>query len=210
MKFARNAAMIGMVLMGALAWAVGLAAPSNPGAGPGSLYQDVNKCKDCHDQDSTGNQWRKWQEEKHSKAYQTLANDKAKKLALSKGIKTSPQAADQCLKCHVTAFGVPKERLDDGFSIKPGVQCDTCHGPGSGHINARAAAAYEAEFGDDPFGPPGKGKSPPYIALPKGEVQFPDQKACEKCHNTDSPSFKSFNYDEEKKKNQHLDPRKKK
>lgn len=48
---------------------------------------------------------------------------------------------DQCAACHVTGFSV-----DTGTWLENGVQCETCHGPGSAHLEAvRSRTATPAE-----------------------------------------------------------------
>lgn len=49
-------------------------------------YVGVQQCKVCHNKPSTGAQYTKWTEMKHSKAYETLKSDKAKELAQKRGI----------------------------------------------------------------------------------------------------------------------------
>lgn len=169
-----------------------------------SKYVGVEMCKDCHDQDFTGNQYTKWTQIKHSKTYKVLDSDTALKLGKTLGV-DEPKKSDKCLKCHVTAFGQPKEKLGEDFDAKLGVQCESCHGPGSFHLDARAEAAFEAEFEG---GSIGSGDSKKYIKLPDGEVDKPTKETCEGCHNKESPSFKEFDYEKQLKEIQHFDPRK--
>jgi hypothetical protein len=79
-------------------------------------YVGSAKCKTCHKAEKKGAQYVKWQEGKHSKAYEVLASD---------------QTSDQCLKCHVTAFGAAAEAKAESFDQTEGVGCEACHGPGS-------------------------------------------------------------------------------
>ena len=52
-----------------------------------SKYASADRCKSCHDAPRKGNQWGKWKEDPHSKAYQTLGSEKAKEVG------TTPPAA---------------------------------------------------------------------------------------------------------------------
>jgi hypothetical protein len=167
-------------------------------------YIGAAKCKNCHQAKSSGNQYGTWQGVDHAKAFEALASDEAKRIGKEKGI-DDPQKSDKCLKCHVTAFGVPAAEIAKGFDTKLGVQCETCHGPGELHMKARFAAAASAEEGED-FGDE---KAAPYVKIPEGEILVaPKQDVCLKCHNAESPSFKPFCYYEYAKKIRHLDPRK--
>ncbi|MCC7011236.1 MAG: hypothetical protein IT454_01630 [Planctomycetes bacterium] len=158
-------------------------------------YIGSAKCKNCHASAETGDQYGVWQKMGHAKAYEVLASDEAKKVAAEKGI-ADAQKDDKCLKCHVTAFGVPAEQIAKGFDIKLGVQCESCHGPGEAHMKARLAAA-AAEGGD---------KKP--VVLGEGEIiSTPDKKLCAGCHNTESPSYKPFCYYKNREKNAHLNPK---
>jgi hypothetical protein len=157
-----------------------------PSSGPGqqgtpNRYIGAAKCKNCHADKESGDQYGIWTTEKHSKAFAELASAKAKEYGKARGVE-DPQTSEKCLKCHETAFGKPKEELQRTFDPKAGVQCETCHGPGEQHMKARLAGA--AEFGD---------KKPPFVQIPDGEIQKkPDAKTCAVCHNEESPGYKPF------------------
>lgn len=170
-------------------------------------YMGVEKCKNCHNSEKKGDQYGIWKETKHAKAYETLAGEEAKKIAKEKGI-DDPQKSDKCLKCHVTAFNEPDAKKDDKFDPKLGIQCEACHGPASVHVKARLAAAAEEES-DDLFGD--TGGSDERIDIPDGEVDAkPTEENCKKCHNSESPTFKEFKFDERYEEIKHPDPRNKK
>ena len=146
----------------------------------------------------------------HAKAYKTLGTPEAKKVAAEKGI-ANPQTSPECLKCHVTAFGVPKSQLSRKFDPKLGVQCESCHGPGNDHVKARMAAAANEEDEDEGFGNEDEEEAvAEYTPVPEGEIIVrPEVKLCLECHNTDSPSFKGFCFTKRFADLAHLDPRKK-
>lgn len=150
-------------------------------------YIGVSKCKMCHMSDSKGNQYKHWQESKHAKAYETLASEEAKNTAERVGLKTDPQKSPECLKCHVTAFSVKDDLKEESFNIADGVQCETCHGPGSDYkgltIMKDKQKAQEAG-----------------LIIPAKEV-------CIKCHNEESPNYPGFNFDEFYKKIAHPMPK---
>lgn len=173
-------------------------------AAAANKYIGADKCKNCHKAEESGNQFGHWQESGHAKAFATLASDEAKRIAKEKGI-ADPQKADECLRCHATAFGEPAEHIKKGFDGTLGVQCETCHGPGDNHMKARMAAAAKAAGGDG-FGDEGA-KAPQ--KLPDGEILLSvGFDNCKRCHNAESPTFKPFCYCMRSATIRHLDPRK--
>ena len=172
-------------------------AATNVAAAADNKYIGADKCKSCHGKAETGDQYAHWKTMKHAKAFETLASDAAKKIATEKGI-ADAQKSDQCVRCHVTAFGVPEAEIKKGFDPAHGVQCETCHGPGEKHMKARFAAAASGE------------QAPGTVQVPAGEiVSVPDEKVCLSCHNADSPTVKAFCFHEFSAKVRHLDPTKK-
>lgn len=93
-------------------------------------YIGATKCKTCHQKDADGAQFSKWLDSKHSKAYETLASEEAKKIAKEKGI-ADPQKAKECIKCHVTGYDADASLLGPKYAVEEGVSCESCHGPGS-------------------------------------------------------------------------------
>ena len=51
-------------------------------------YTGSDKCKVCHMAAKKGNQYGKWKETKHSKAFETLASPAAKEVAKKAGVPT--------------------------------------------------------------------------------------------------------------------------
>lgn len=150
----------------------------------------VARCKMCHRKPDTGDQFGVWESSAHAKAYETLASDEAKAIGAKKGIE-NPQTADECLKCHVTGHGVAAEFLGPKYDIADGVGCESCHGPGGDYYKK---ATMEGVF--------------------KGEIEpasvglvVPTEETCTGCHNEESPTFKSFNFDEMVKKIAHPVPK---
>jgi Cytochrome c554 and c-prime len=99
------------------------APPAAPGA---ASFTGTESCRECHEEAFTV-----WQHTRHSHAYRTLE-------VASKNFNLS------CVGCHVTGYRQPggsevvqNEGLRD-------VQCESCHGPGSLHIEARGPAARAA------------------------------------------------------------------
>ena len=80
-----------------------------------------------------GAQFTQWQGTKHAQAFATLESDHAKEVAAKAGVTGSPAEAAQCLKCHVTGYHADTA-LPAKITAKLGIQCESCHGPGSEHV----------------------------------------------------------------------------
>lgn len=155
-------------------------------------YIGVAKCKMCHKTVKSGDQYTKWSNERHSKAYATLATPESKEVAKKAGVTEDPQKAEKCLKCHVTAYAAPATAKEASLTLEEGVSCEACHGPGSAYkTNAVMKALYAGtQKGAD-----------------VGLVE-PTKEVCVKCHNPESPTYKPFNYEEAVKKISHPVPKK--
>lgn len=125
-----------------------------------------------------------WKQSKHAKAFDTLGSEAAKKIGQEMGLETEPQHAPECLKCHVTAYGVDKSLLTRKFDIEDGVQCESCHGPGDMYKAKSVMESISQETGE-------KKKK---VAKLFGLI-VPDEATCKTCHNEESPTFKGFDYD---------------
>ena len=164
------------------------------GADSGVFFVGAEKCRFCHSSENKGSPYSKWFEGGYRKAFETLASDKAKKIAKERSV-AEPQKDKACVSCHVTAYNVPADRKDESFSPAQGVQCESCHGPGGRHSKRRLE-----ELTIDDLS---------VIQIPRGEIAaVPSARTCERCHNDNSPTRKPFSYAEELKKISHLDPRK--
>ena len=132
----------------------------------------------CHKGDTKGNQLDIWQNSKHSQAYKTLQTPEADKIAQDKGFTTPAAETPECLKCHVLGKDIDPSELEDSFSKEDGVQCETCHGPGSEYKKLSIMKDKE------------KSKE-------NGLVIHTDKEVfCTTCHNSESPNFNGFNYEE--------------
>jgi hypothetical protein len=165
-----------------------------------SVYVGAKKCKSCHNKESRGGVYDKWTGMKHAKALETLKGDEAIALAKEVGIE-KPWEAAECLKCHETAFGEPAGRKHKKFKKDFGVQCESCHGPGSEHVKIRLKVAKDktqtVEEGS-------------IREIEKGEIFLPDEMLCRSCHNEESPSFEKFEFGERLEKIRHLHPKREK
>jgi len=150
-------------------------------------YVGAGKCKMCHSSDAKGNQYKIWAESKHAKAYENLSSEDAKKFAEEAGLKTDPQESQECLKCHVTAFGVKDDLKEESFNVADGVQCESCHGAGGDYKGLSVMKDKQK-------------------AIEAGLI-IPTKELCIKCHNPESPNYKEFNFDESYKKIAHPKPK---
>jgi len=153
-------------------------------------YIGVDKCKMCHKNPKQGEQYTKWLNGPHAKAYETLAGDKAKEIAKKMKIE-DPQKADACLKCHVTAHGVDPKLLGEKYKVEDGVGCESCHGPGGDYYKmSTMKALYAGEI------------EPASVGL-----VLPDEKVCVTCHNEESPTYKEFVFKDRVKQIAHPIPK---
>lgn len=157
-------------------------------------FVGVAKCKACHSVEKMGGlAYKVWEKTPHAKAYQTLLGAAAKKVAKEKGLKVAANEAPECLKCHVTGGGAAKN-VEAGFKKEDGVTCEACHGAASGWLamhskKDEASKAKAKEAGLDLGDKTGK--------------------ACENCHNAESPTHNEFKMKEMWAKIEHGLPAKK-
>lgn len=154
----------------------------------GHKYVGVKKCSMCHKSEGKGNQYGQWLSTAHAKAYGTLASPEAKESAKKVGLAGDPQQAPQCLKCHVTGYGADSSLFGEGYAKEDGVQCESCHGAGADYAPLSVMKDKDK-------------------AVAAGLV-IPTKEVCVKCHNSESPNYKEFNYDEFHKKIAHPMPKK--
>jgi hypothetical protein len=158
-------------LSGLLVLLVGAAsAPQDPQDDAPPKYIGVRSCKKCHNKSSTGKQFKVWSSKKHAKAYELLSSEHSLEVAKKAGVEGNPAEAAECLRCHTTAYGLPKKtHYGPKFSLEDGVSCEACHGAG--------------EF----FAKPVDGKIHTE-AVGKGYVEATEE-LCRSCHNDTSPTW---------------------
>jgi hypothetical protein len=139
-------------------------------------YVGVAKCKICHNSEKQGKQYTIWEGTEHSKAYEALKTDKANEIAKAKGFKTKAVETKDCLKCHASGYDVDASLKGDKFKVEDGVQCETCHGPGSDYQKMSIMKDREKDVLNG-------------LLIPKDIETF-----CKTCHNSESPTFKSFKF----------------
>jgi hypothetical protein len=173
--------MLGLAFCATLVLVAGTASAENK-------YVGVKKCAMCHRSPATGAAYLVWEKSAHAKAFETLKTKEAEELAKKKGLKTPPAESPECLKCHVTGGGKAP-----GAVKEEGVTCEACHGAAEKWLmlHNRKDEASKA-----------KAKEAGFVMDAKGG------KACEVCHNAESPSFKGFKFAEAWAKIEHKMPKK--
>jgi len=180
--------MVRIVIGFAVVFGLTLGGALTSAADSGFKYIGANKCKTCHKKELIGDQYGKWEKSGHAKAFKVLQGEEAIAIAKEKGIAGPPSEAAECLKCHATAATLGAGDVEKKpLSNSDGVQCETCHGPGSGYKKKKVMADHEK-------------------SLAAG-LLIPDEKTCTQCHNDESPTFKGFNYAEASKKIEHMIPK---
>jgi YVTN family beta-propeller protein len=100
------------------------------------IYVGERVCRDCHHQQGNRNQHNRWRLSKHAQAYSALLMPEAHEIAEVSGIDIEPHTSPICLGCHTTAYNVDEWERDAFFHFEDGIQCEQCHGPGSGYSTA--------------------------------------------------------------------------
>ena len=85
-------------------------------------------CARCHDSENKEFVFSKWRLSRHAEAYSVLGTPGARQIARDMKIEGHPQKSPKCLKCHTTGRG---DAWTSSFDKAQGVQCESCHGPGS-------------------------------------------------------------------------------
>jgi nitrate/TMAO reductase-like tetraheme cytochrome c subunit len=134
-------------------------------------YVGAEMCGMCHKSEKAGKQFDIWKASKHSQAYQTLLTTTADSIAKSRGSKTAAVKTEECLSCHVPTTNVDASLIGAKYKIEDGIQCETCHGPGS---NYKAISVM-------------KNKD---LAVTNGLMIVTNLETfCVKCHNDKSPTY---------------------
>lgn len=153
-------------------------------------YIGADACGVCHKTEKQGKQLDIWKNSNHAKAYETLLTDEADKIAASMGESTPASKNEKCLRCHTSGYNVEAELIGKKFKIEDGVQCETCHGPGSEYKDMKTMKSRDE-------------------SIKKGLIIHEDKKdLCINCHNAESPTFVAFNYEEMWDKIKHEVPKK--
>lgn len=155
-------------------------------------YVGVAKCKMCHKGEKNGNIFEIWEKSGHAKAFETLASDHSKEVAKKAGVTGDPQQAKECLSCHVTGYQAAADLKEASLTTAEGISCEACHGPGSEYKSMKVMKDLTAGT-----------VKPADVGLIE-----PNAAVCVKCHNTKSPTYKEFKFEEAVKQIAHPLPKK--
>ena len=148
---------------------LGLSADAVGASDDGHLYVGAKKCKSCHKKELMGNQFAEWEKGPHSQAFETLKSDRAMEIAKENGVTGPPSKADDCLKCHSTAYGLtPEQYAKKPLKISDGIQCESCHGPGKDYRKKKVMSDRDKSIAKGMW-EPGK-----------------EEEICAACHNEDT------------------------
>ncbi len=156
-------------------------------------YIGAEKCGMCHKSDKQGEQLKIWQGSKHANAFKTLQTEKAKEIAKGLGIEDASKS-EKCLVCHASGYNVEAKLLDKKFSVEDGVQCETCHGPGSEYKSMKIMKDQAESV-----------KNGLVVWANAAEIE----KMCVTCHNEKSPTYKPFDFAKKYEAIKHNIPEKK-
>lgn len=152
-------------------------------------YVGVKTCGMCHKSEKSGKQLEIWENSLHAQAYKTLQTEKADKIAKEKGFKTKASETPECLKCHASGYNVDASLLGSKFKVEDGVQCETCHGPGSDYKSMKIM----------------KNKDE---AVKNGlKLYEKPEELCITCHNAESPTAVEFDFATQWEKIKHNIPK---
>jgi hypothetical protein len=171
-----------------------LLTPTFGSAADDHQYTGVKDCGRCHKKELVGDQLAEWEKGPHAKAYETLKGDDAKRIAEEKGMSVAPHESPECLRCHATAHGLEKDQIyKKPLRLEDGVQCESCHGPGSDYRKKTVHAKSRDKGIEAGMWEPGK-----------------NDEICVTCHNSESPTFdtaKGFDLEARLKEIEHPIPK---
>lgn len=94
-------------------------------------FVGVAACR-CHMKEDLGNQYRSWIGSKHMRSYVMLAGPYGRTIMENMGVSGYAQETEICFTCH--APRPDTSCAEQTFRFEEGIQCETCHGPGSLHV----------------------------------------------------------------------------
>jgi hypothetical protein len=174
--------------LGWCALAILIAAPVSLPAEGGPSFAGTKRCRPCHMKE-----YKAWSETKMARAFELLKPGAA--AAAKTKAKLDPNkdytGDATCLACHTTGYGKPGGFVD--MATTPdmaGVGCEVCHGPGGTYLEKEHMSLQNKEY-----------KKASLVAV--GLVGQITKEQCTPCHNTKSPFYKEFKFEERKTKGTH-------
>lgn len=149
-------------------------------AAEGADYIGNAQCKVCHNAKADGAQWDVWHTMKHASAYKLLESDEAKAAGEKAGLTKPPAESPECLKCHVTGYNAETGAFHPKLAKADGVQCESCHGPGSLHAQDGKTLKFKpAEAANIDV---------------KANLAEITEATCRGCHNDTSPTWRNDHF----------------
>ena len=155
--------------------------------GARAQYVGVARCRVCHLPEM-----KSWEQTRMAKAFELLKpgvaaeTKRAHKLDPAKDYTNDPG----CLACHTTGYGQPGGFISlEKTPNLAGVQCEACHGPGTGYLKPNLMSLQNKEY-----------KRSDLVAA--GMV-VPSAETCKRCHNEKSPFYTPFDYEARKHQGTH-------
>jgi hypothetical protein len=145
-------------------------------AGAAHQYVGARKCRTCHGKELIGDQYGVWLRDPHRRAFETLKSAESARIASERKLARPAHEADECLRCHVTAHGVPAVARAYELDPAEGVQCESCHGPGRDYRRKSLMSDVEKARARGLWDAGG------------------DAAICTACHNPESPTFDARRY----------------
>lgn len=100
----------------------------------------------------------------HRRSFRALSQPEAGEIAALCGVVGDPKRSVICLGCHAAAAEAGPRWTLDSFSLSDGVQCESCHGPGSLHDRAHRSGVL------------------PIAGARRGSMRSLHQPSCRTCH----------------------------
>jgi YVTN family beta-propeller protein len=143
--------------------------------GQGVFLVGARVCGSCHGGPEGDYLTSTWRLSGHAEAWAVLATERGRRIAAAEGVAGDPQLSIACLRCHSTASGAHDRDVAPGFDRTRGVECESCHGPGSPHADQAR----------------GWVTAPPHSA----QIEIPNRRTCDQCH---TPGMHGSDFDWEK------------
>jgi hypothetical protein len=167
-----------------------------PAGSDDAEFVSSRKCKKCHIKE-----YKSWEDTKKAKTFDLLKPGEA--VEAKKKANLDPEKDytkdTSCLKCHTTGFGHPggymvpdpaDEKAVKEASRLEGVGCESCHGAGSAYMELHEEIKKSKRtYKVDEMHAAGLAKI--------------DAAACTSCHNEESPTYKPFDFEQQKNKGSH-------
>ena len=136
------------------------------------------QCKLCHNKPAEGAQWTVWTKTEHRQAFKVLSSEKALAVGKKLGLEKPPSESASCLKCHVTGYDEKTHTVPAKLKMQEGIQCESCHGPASAHMEGGKALRMKKDT---------------TIDISK-TINWPNVETCVKCHNAENPTWDPARY----------------